>query len=165
MKLPENLRDNFKEPLGKLIPDKDTSKENLEKEIAQSPLVITVGDRTTEKMISYGLIPSIQVVDGQEKREKRDVPESENISTELTCDNPAAEITEQAIQTIKTAFESKYPVRIIVNGEEDLLVLPICIHAPDDSIVMYGQPNEGLVVVKIDSETRNKTKSLLNLLT
>ena len=53
------------------------------------------------------------------------------------------------------------PVRITVNGEEDLLVLPVCIHAPDNAIVMYGQPNEGLVLVEItDTEIRNKTTNI-----
>jgi len=48
-----------------------------------------------------------------------------------------------------------------VNGEEDLLVIPVCIYAPDNSVVMYGQPNEGLVIVKITPEIRNKTQTLL----
>jgi hypothetical protein len=56
------------------------------------------------------------------------------------------------------------PVRIVVNGEEDLLVIPVCVHAPDNSIVLYGQPNEGLVVVEITPEIRNKTQSLLDLM-
>ena len=56
------------------------------------------------------------------------------------------------------------PIRILVTGEEDLLVLPVCIHAPENSVVMYGQPNEGLVIVKINSEIRNKAQSLLDLM-
>ena len=59
-------------------------------------------------------------------------------------------------------FTSKTPVRITVNGEEDLLVIPVCIYAPENSVVMYGQPNEGLVIVKINPEIRNKTQKLLD---
>jgi uncharacterized protein (UPF0218 family) len=58
----------------------------------------------------------------------------------------------------------KSPVRIFVNGEEDLLVLPVCIHAPDNAVVMYGQPHEGLVIVKIIPEIRNKVQTLLDLM-
>ena len=58
-------------------------------------------------------------------------------------------------------MKSKAPVRILVDGEEDLLVIPVCIHAPDYAIIMYGQPNEGLVVVKINEEIKKKTKSIL----
>ena len=54
------------------------------------------------------------------------------------------------------------PVRITVVGEEDLLVIPVCIYAPENAIVMYGQPNEGLVIVKIDDKIRNKTQLLLD---
>ena len=56
------------------------------------------------------------------------------------------------------------PVRITVMGEEDLLVLPVCIYAPDNSIVLYGQPNEGLVLVEISTEIRNKVQTLLDLM-
>jgi uncharacterized protein (UPF0218 family) len=65
---------------------------------------------------------------------------------------------------IKQAFTLPSPVRIVVNGEEDLLVIPVCVHAPDNSIVLYGQPHEGLVVVEITPEIRNKTQSLLDLM-
>ena len=50
----------------------------------------------------------------------------------------------------------------MLTGEEDLLVIPVCIHAPDNAVVMYGQPNEGLVIVKITPEIRNKTQTLLD---
>ena len=65
---------------------------------------------------------------------------------------------------IKKAFSMTSPVRITVFGEEDLLVLPVCIHAPDNSIVLYGQPNEGLVLVEITTEIRNKAQTLLDLM-
>jgi hypothetical protein len=114
-------------------------------------------------MIDFGLIPSLQIIDGQEKREKREPPKLAN-ATELTVDNPAAEITPQSVSAIKTAFTLNPPVRLFVNGEEDLLVLPVCVHAPENAVVMYGQPNEGLVIVTITPEIRNKAQSLLDLM-
>ena len=54
----------------------------------------------------------------------------------------AAEITPQSIDIIKQAFTMQPPVRISVNGEEDLLVIPVCVYAPENAIVLYGQPNE-----------------------
>ena len=128
----------------------------------RNSFIITVGDRTTENMIDFGLIPSLQIIDGQEKRIKREIPKSSDVSTTLTCNNPAAEITDQSIETIKKAFTSQTPVRITVNGEEDLLVIPVCIYAPENSVVMYGQPNEGLVIVTIYQEIRNKAQKLLD---
>jgi len=163
VKLPDSLRDQMKIPLGILIPENQTSKDEIQKHLTDNSYLITVGDRTTEKMINFDLIPSLQIIDGQEKREKREPPKLEN-ATELTVDNPAAEITSQSISVIKRAFTMQSPVRIFVNGEEDLLVLPVCIHAPENAVVMYGQPHEGLVIVKITTEIRNKAQSLLDLM-
>jgi hypothetical protein len=42
--------------------------------------------------------------------------------------------------------------------------MPVCIYAPENAIILYGQPNEGLVIVKITSEIRNKTQKLLDLM-
>ena len=162
MKLPDNLRSRLKSPLGLLLLESEVNKKNIQKHISENSYIITVGDRTTEKMLDFGLIPSLQIIDGQEKRIKRDIPKNFEVSTDMTCENPAAEITSQSIETIKQAFLSKTPIRITVDGEEDLLVIPVCIYAPENSVVMYGQPNEGLVIVKITPEIRNKTQTLLD---
>ena len=153
----------MKIPLGILLPEIQANKENILKNISENSFIITVGDRTTQKMIEFDLIPSLQIVDGIEKREKREPPKLAN-ATEITVDNPPAEITLQSIDVIKKAFLMNPPVRILVTGEEDLLVLPVCIHAPENSVVLYGQPNEGLVITKITTEIRNKAQSLLDLM-
>jgi GTP-dependent dephospho-CoA kinase len=164
VKLPDSLRDRFKNPLGILIPESEANKSNIQKYLSKNQYLITVGDRTTEKMIEFGVIPSLQIIDNQEKRVKREPAKSNHKFTELLCDNPAAEITPQSIDMIKKAFTSKTPVRLTVVGEEDLLVLPVCVHAPENSLVMYGQPNEGLVIVNVTPEIRNKTQRLLDLM-
>jgi hypothetical protein len=145
------------------LPTGEDKKENIQKYFSNNPYVITVGDQTTEKMIDFDLIPSLQIIDGFEKRQKRNLPKLGN-ATELKIDNPAAEITLESIEMIKKAFTMTPPVRLTVFGEEDLLVLPVCIHAPENSIVLYGQPNEGLVLVQITTEIRNKAQTLLNLM-
>ncbi len=162
MKLPESLREQLKIPLGILLPESQADKENIQKHIDENSYIITVGDRTTEKMIEFELIPSLQIIDSQEKRVTREPPKLSESTTEIKIDNPAAEITPQSIDTIKEAFSMNPPIRIRVNGEEDLLVIPVCIYAPENAIVMYGQPNEGLVIVKVTPEIRNKTQTLLD---
>ncbi|QLH07257.1 GTP-dependent dephospho-CoA kinase family protein [Nitrosopumilus ureiphilus] len=153
----------MKIPLGLLLPESQADKTNIQKHLSKNSYIITVGDRTTKKMIEFGLVPSLQIIDGQEKREKKEPPKLEN-AIELTVKNPAAEITTPSIDVIKKAFTMQPPVRLFVDGEEDLLVLPVCIHAPENAIVLYGQPNEGLVIVTITPEIRNKAQSLLDLM-
>ena len=162
MKLPDSLREQLKIPLGVLLPESQADKINIEKYLSDDSYIITVGDRTTEKMINFDLIPSLQIIDGVEKREKRTPPKLANSVTELNVDNPAAEISSQSMDIIKKIFSMEPPIRLNVMGEEDLLVIPVCIHAPDNAIVLYGQPNEGLVIVKITPEIRNKTQALLD---
>lgn len=150
----------LKAPLGILL--KDTTRESISKYLAPGTTLITVGDATTEKILGYGITPLLQIVDGLEKRSKRAPPKT--ASKIVHCDNPPAEITKQSVDAIRDALDSGQPTQILVNGEEDLLVLPVCVYAPDGSVVMYGQPNEGLVIVPVTQEIRNKTKNLLDMM-
>jgi len=163
VKLPDSLRDQLKIPLGILLPIGQDNKANIQKYLLDDSYIITVGDRTTEKMIDFDLIPSLQIIDGLEKRIKRDILKLGS-AFELKIDNPAAEITLESIEVIKKAFSLNPPIRLTVNGEEDLLVLPVCIHAPENSVILYGQPNKGLVLVQITTEIRNKAQALLDLM-
>jgi uncharacterized protein (UPF0218 family) len=163
VKLPDSLRYQLKTPLGILLPIDQDNKTNIQKYLSDDSYIITVGDRTTEKMIDFDLIPSLQIIDGLEKRIKRDIIKLGS-AFELKIDNPAAEITLESIEIIKKAFSLNPPIRLTVNGEEDLLVLPACIHAPENSVILYGQPNKGLVLVQITTEIRNKAQALLDLM-
>ena len=165
MKLPENLRDQLKIPLGDLIKEENVNKENILSKIGSEPIVITVGDRTTENMINLGIMPQIQIIDGLEKRNQRLVPKDDTINTNLSCKNPPGEITEESMQVIQKAFSCKLPVRIISQmGKKIFLFYPVCIFAPENSVVMYGQPNEGLVIVHITPEIRAKVQKILDVM-
>ena len=109
-----------------------------------------------------GLIPLLHIIDGQEKREKRSLPLANAINTELTVKNNPGEISAESFNLVKNIFNEKPPIRLVVDGEEDLLVLPVCLFAPSNSVVMYGQPNEGLVIAEITSEVRDKVQKIVN---
>ena len=162
MHLPENLRDELKIPLGLLIKNDDSEKARIIKQIYAENVVITIGDATSELLIKMGLIPFLQIVDGKEKRHDRELPVNDSIVTSLYCVNPPGGLTQQSIDTIKKSFNSKPPIRILVDGEEDLMVLPACLFSPENSVVMYGQPNEGLVIVRITNEIREKIQKIVN---
>ena len=162
MFLPENLRNELKIPLGKLIPNNSSEKEDYIRKIYSEKVVITVGDATSELLLQMGLIPILHIVDGQEKRKKRSFPLADVINTELTVKNNPGEINSESFNLIKNIFEEKPPIRLVVDGEEDLLVLPVCLFAPENSVVMYGQPNEGLVIAEITSEIRDKVQKIVN---
>ena len=162
MILPPNLRDELKTPLGKLILNDSSEKESYIQKIYSEKVVITVGDATSELLLGMGLTPLLHIIDGQEKREKRSPPLAESVNTELTVKNNPGEISTESFNLIKTIFEQKPPIRLLVDGEEDLLVLPVCLFAPANSVVMYGQPNEGLVIAEITNEVRDKVQKIVN---
>ena len=162
MFLPENLRNELKTPLGKLIPNSSSEKGSYIQKIYSEKVVITVGDATSQLLLDMGLVPLLHIVDGQEKRQKRSPPLADSINTEITVRNNAGEISDESFNLIKNIFEKEPPIRLMVDGEEDLLVLPVCLFAPQNSVVMYGQPNEGLVIAEITDEIRDKVQKIVN---
>ena len=52
--------------------------------------------------------------------------------------------------------------KIVINGEEDLLALPAVLFAPEGSFVVYGQPKEGVVVIKVTAEKKAEVKLIID---
>jgi hypothetical protein len=152
----------FKEPVGVLIRNDEVSKDALSQYL-NSKLAISVGDATTERLMSMGIIPSIQIVDGVERRERRELP-AKRYAREIRCINPAGAVSNDALKAVKEALGSEKPVRILVEGEEDLLGVAVLALAPDGSVMFYGQPLEGLVAVVINNKSRKKFGEVINRL-
>jgi hypothetical protein len=51
---------------------------------------------------------------------------------------------------------------VIVKGEEDLAVLPLVEIMPDETIILYGQPGEGLVLCEVSEQLRQDAQKLLS---
>ncbi|HYB92666.1 MAG TPA: DUF359 domain-containing protein [archaeon] len=49
----------------------------------------------------------------------------------------------------------------MVKGEEDLLALPAAINAPENSLIAYGQPNKGVVLVRVTKKKRSKIHKIM----
>ena len=152
----------FREPLGEMLPEREADRDRIAGVVAGAAAVVTVGDRTTEKALEYGILPDVQIVDGVERRASR-TPPGGTIHT-IPCSNPPSQVTPEAVSAIAAAYASDEPIRILVSGEEDLLLVPALVHAPPGAVLMYGQPGEGLVVVRADEQTKGKARQLMALL-
>jgi len=166
---PEILKE-LKKPQGILIPNKELSLETLRKYLALGKKIIAVGDRTANNLISLGLIPDISVIDGYERRKKRDdlsikdalaslLPDKKPVV--LKAQNPRGTISFDSMSKIKKTLKITNHVVLEINGEEDLLVLPYVLLAESGSIIFYGQPLKGMVVVKVTNAIRQKAKRLI----
>lgn len=159
MILPERHRRLFSDPMGELVAEPQVSRDYMLERIRDAPRIVTVGDRTTERMLSYGITPDVQIVDGLEKRQDRSLPLG--LADAIRCSNPPAHITDEAVAAIIRAYGMDAPVCIRVDGEEDLLVLPALIHAPEGTLLMYGQPDRGLVLVRADAAAKNRAARMM----
>jgi hypothetical protein len=75
--------------------------------------------------------------------------------------NPQATITDEAINAIQDSLKCDSSVNIIVDGEEDLLALIAVLYAPENAFVVYGQPYEGIVVVKATATKKEEVAAIL----
>lgn len=159
-KLPERLRAKLAKPTGRLYSAEEIKGQKFASAVMEAPMVITVGDRVTETLGAMGRVPDVQVVDSLENRKERAPPEVA-YARRISVENPPATITEGAMDAIREAFRGQKPVRVAVKGEEDLLAIPIIVLAPASALVFYGQPGEGIVVVKVDAESKSRNSALL----
>ncbi|MDD2614010.1 MAG: GTP-dependent dephospho-CoA kinase family protein [Methanosarcina sp.] len=169
IELPRELRPLMKRPLGTLYRGK--GRDTIEKfigEIASPTKLISVGDVTTFHLLEAGIIPDICIVDNRTKRKPVSSDMSarnmDKIYDEVSVDNPAGIITDELVRILCEAFASEKPLRIFVRGEEDLATLPVILLAPLGSVVLYGQPDEGVVFVKITEEKKGEIRTLFEKL-
>jgi uncharacterized protein (UPF0218 family) len=151
----------LKKPFGILVPDGQITKQKVASLLTGATKIITVGDATTERLAGFGFIPDLAVVDGRERRSERAVPFTYH-AKEMRCKNDAGLISQEAVYLLGQALEEKKSVRVLVEGEEDMLALPLFVMAPLGAVVLYGQPLEGLVAVTITPEKRKQAKDLMD---
>lgn len=160
--LTPKLRKNFKKPFGILL--RGTTSETMKqlKSIVteeKPPIVVSVGDKVSRNLHKQGIKHELAITDNRSLR--RSVQPSRFQAKVFHVKNPQGTITEEAIATVQKVLQSTGDSHIIVEGEEDLLTLVVILYAPDDSLVVYGQPYEGIVVVKVTKEKKEQAKQLL----
>jgi len=154
-RLPPRLRKILKKPLGEV-------KKNIG-EYDSKEIIICVGDQASTKAIETGLHPKVIVYDAHTHR--RYVGISPQIKKyegkEMEISNPRGSLNTMIFPLLKEALKLKENVKIKVDGEEDLITLASIYIAPFNSYVLYGQPGEGIVEVRVTQNIKNKVKDML----
>jgi len=161
--LTPEMRRALKQPLGILIRGSfaDTMKTLKKLAEQENPTsIISVGDTVSKNLAKNGFSPKLYIIDNKCMRRSA---KPFNLSADRTVyiTNPPGTITDEAEQAIEAALKESEQVKIIVKGEEDLLALVAIAHASEDSYVIYGQPHEGIVVVKVTPEKKTEITSIL----
>ena len=152
--LPEDQRHLFRRPFGTLYPSLDPILPLL-----AGKIFFSVGDVVTDCLLRAGYPPDVAIIDGQTMRRPHDGVDVTayqviQVINPAGCITPAlSDATHQAVTDLKTAVQ--------VDGEEDLAVLPLALAAPEGSLILYGQPGEGVVVLEISQTTKDQAHTLL----
>jgi uncharacterized protein (UPF0218 family) len=164
--LTDHLRAVLKEPLGELVPNEERTRSRLDSLITY-PLVL-VGDVTATVLTGMGYVPQLILVDNHTKRGKEIPTLMVTPSSKVEVKNPAGmlggelfEAMEEAVRAIELDEELPGPILIEVDGEEDLSSLAAIELLPEGSTVAYGQPDAGLVIVKVEKGIKKKVKEML----
>jgi len=150
--LPERLRTTLRRPLGELVQGLDIDLGQLLRKIIlqEKPTkLILVGDSVSRRASQAGVAADVMIIDNLEKRQKA-IPYAHSRSRVITARNQAGRIEDEARLAVERAIRGEADL-VEIDGEEDLLAVIAVLAAPVGSLVVYGQPNEGVVLVRVSA--------------
>jgi uncharacterized protein (UPF0218 family) len=161
--LQAELRSELKEPVGPIYTDTDALLAE-----AGSPL-IAVGDIVTYHLMTAERTPDVALVDGKTKRSAvedhiRAEIDDGAFDRERRVQNPPGTLSADLLTALRDAIGDAaegHSTVIVVEGEEDLAALPAVVAAPTGASVVYGQPDEGMVLVTCEGEAVDRMRELL----
>ena len=156
LRLPDEHRALFRNPFGTLYRELSTALPQL-----TGRAIYTVGDVVTANILAAGILPTIAIIDGYTRRLPCP-PALLHQARQILVKNPAGTITDDLISAIKDAVDDP-PALIVVDGEEDLAVLPVILAVPDGGTLLYGQPGEGAVLCTVDQQAKERAREMLAL--
>jgi uncharacterized protein (UPF0218 family) len=158
------LRVKLREPFGTLIQGSFVETMNKIRTLVETEkpiMIISVGDIVSRNLHKININPQLTIIDNLSLRDQK-LPKEPAVDKTIYVKNPQGTITNEAIVAIKEALEGNQHIHIVVDGEEDLLALIAVLYAPENSIVVYGQPYTGVVIIKATLEKKEQVKALLN---
>jgi len=188
LKIPEKERHKFTQPLGKLIVGSRSETlpkvERFIKEFLNSGFKINVylvGDIVTNDfLINQFLREFIKlcIVDEKTQRSQINIQNEEYFEEIIEFKNPKGTIRKESFNLLEQIILSnKRTLLKIIEGEEDLLVLPLVITLPLihnlKCLVFYGQPPitdsknpipEGIVMADVNRRIQNTVKRFLSIM-
>ncbi len=168
--LPDILRKELQIPLTAPIYNKNefsTAKTVVRTLRENRIMTIGVGDIVNKTVAYLDYVPDLQIIDYKTRR-KQIENKSVNESAERYKNEPGTLYRSAVIQIhykIQEFLQTKIKRTLIIDGEEDLLTLPAILLAPLKSIVFYGQYAQGIVMVRVTEEMKEKVADLVKQFT
>jgi len=162
--LTRSTRQELKNPLGNLLKGSpEETMRQLSSVIAKEKpgCIVTVGDVVSENALRHGIQAHVLIVDSKVMRERVQPAKAPKYKV-MHVKNPAGTLTPETWVIVEKALKQKQPARVLVEGEEDLLTLVAVLQSPENSLVVYGQPSEGVVAVLVDKEAKEKAQRVVS---
>ena len=165
----------LKEPFGTLFkgPESDHSiaiKKALDSIVENNSPIIGVGDVTVKSLQDVDNIANIALIDEKTKRvvwEGFSEIDQSLYDCVIECQNPPGMLTSSLFESCKIAIDNwtinRLKTLIIVDGEEDLSPLLLHLLAPMNTAILYGQPDQGVVLRITGLDSKSRCQSLINL--
>lgn len=158
MKISKEARAGLKKPLGKVY----TTLEAV-KTLSKRHRVISVGDICTLALLCIGIRPHLAVFDLRYMRKALPQEMALILKREFgntkTIKNRHGTVSGKLLKNANEIMKKGGAIKI--DGEEDLTALAFIKNADAHSIIVYGQPNEGMVIVKPDKKTKEIVNRIL----
>lgn len=158
--VPEGLKPYLRKPLGELFTGDDAI--DRVKERVGEANIIAVGDVVAREAEKAGLKPKVKVIDFRVKR--KEIERSEIEGKAIEASNPPSHITKELWDAIHECVAVREDCTVVVDGEEDLAVLPAVIEAEWGDYIIYGQPDEGVVLVTSDDDSKFQVGTIIKMI-
>lgn len=163
----DEVKKLLKKPAGQLIsgdPDEVAKKIKEIIEVEKPLAVVAVGDYTSRKLRDAEAKVSIYVIDGKTERRPSTIFDTAGFKV-IRCRNESGTLDPDACSKLHELLAKKLVENVVlaVEGEEDLLALAAIVSAPEGSMIIYGQPGAGSVIIRVNREQKEKALNILEL--
>ncbi len=158
LRLPQRLRTRLAEPFGPVF-----GADELPQRTDPARPVAAVGDVCARD--AARLLPNLHFVVVDYRTRRGPVPEGDLLRNwgdrTLQVASPPEFMTASLYNAVLEAARAAGTTRIVVDGEEDLAVLPAIMHLAAGATVIYGIPNRGVAAVRVDDESQRLAREFL----
>ncbi len=171
--MPDNMRDELSKPLGVVLRNDAMIARSIM--MHKDDVIMSVGDMTTKTLVDAGITPRLSIVDNKVNRKRftgLDAWLAKRVKFREKYVSGPGFISAEVVKKIRNwANQPDTQLVLVIDGEEDLLALPVLATSPIGSVLYYGQPKasswacgpivEGIVEVVVNAQNKELANTLL----
>lgn len=159
LRLPQRLRERLASPFGPVM-----TADELARWTDRSKPAAAIGDVCAHDAAER--LPNLRMVVIDLRTRRGPLPPDDLLRTwgdrSLAVASPPEVITAPLYNAVLDAARFEGRTRVVVEGEEDLAVLPAIMHLAPGATVIYGMPNRGVTAVRVDDESQGLAREFLS---